>query len=592
MVMPKSRQGKNINLIFVIHFFFCLMFFSLDHSLFGSEMIRAGTIEIASRWTVSDQGLATYQLNLTQMNIVESIKIHVVFKKARENERIRVYELERAEIDFKYEWSGNTGLDNEAVRIELKSSSPLQAKLKRELNPSECKLELFIDNLKNTYWIRGYVAVLDVPFSAKEKFMAELKGGSRHEETISDEWSEDLEEEIDIEGQLDPEKKHVLKGKSLFYGAQGEFVEWMTSFYEAVTGGDVESSLSWDIRVPMVEIYYWEKDVNDWKDVTSKTQDVLVGEKIKIKAKVLPESANVQDGEWEIEGEIIKDYQASESRARMQPIDSGDLKNPNIDFYWRDGAFQGNKSEAIYTAKVEGEEVSGKSIFNVFRPEAMTNVRAAGNVKIASIADKPGEQGACEILPGPPGIAIDTEIQMPGKFEGHPFRFQYVQLIKTNAWVLEKIGHPNYEWKKETSDSLCLDESYPYTSKKRMEDHPGCPLSGAASAYVQMEMETYIMFLPGNGSNSEENIWIPLKRVSWGWKGTSKSNGDPYRYPQPPCEERFMVVSSETPSDFNPEAENCVEHPEWTCCQKGYDWIKTRIVIQNPDEKPPGWKDR
>jgi len=589
--MIKSKNVKSINVLCIFPFVFFSVFFGFHNLGFCTDMIRAGTIEITSHWTVTDQGLATSIYNLTDMKIVESLKIYVVFKKDRENNRVRVYELERAEVDFKYEWSGKFGMDGEVFLYDATITSPLQAKLKRELNPSECQLELYIDKQKNTYRITGKVEVKDIPFSAQGKLVADLKGITRHEETGSEEWTEDREEEIEIEGELDPEKKHVLKGKEPFYGAPGEFVNSMQSFWEGLFGGDVESTFSWDIRVPMVEIRYWEKAKNDWEDITSKTQDALVGKKIKLKAKVLPESANVQDGEWEIDGEIIKDYQASESQAKVYPIDSGDLKNPEVEFFWRNGTFEGDKKKVIYVAKVEGEEISGESTFNVFKPDAKTDVQPAGNIKIDLIADKLGGALKCEILPGPPGIAIDTEVQMPGKFSGNPYRFHYIQLIKTNAWLLEKIGYPNYEWKKDISNTFCLDETYPYTSEKRMKDHPGCPLSNAASAYCQMEMEAYIMFLPSGSLNDEECIWIPLKRVSWRWKGSAKTKGDPYEYPQPPCEAGFTIISSIPPKEYNPKAEDCFEHPQWSCCQKGYNWESTRIVIQNPNIKPPGWKD-
>jgi hypothetical protein len=106
-----------------------------------------------------------------------------------------------------------------------------------------------------------------------------------------------------------------------------------------------------------------------------------------------------------------------------------------------------------------------------------------------------------------------------------------------------------------------------------------------------MEMEAYVMFLPSGSLDDEECIWIPLKRISWGWKGAARTTGDPYEHPQPPCQTRFTIISSIPPKESNPKAEDCFEHPEWSCCHKGYSWVSTRIVVQNPNEKPPGWKD-
>jgi hypothetical protein len=42
------------------------------------------------------------------------------------------------------------------------------------------------------------------------------------------------------------------------------------------------------------------------------------------------------------------------------------------------------------------------------------------------------------------------------------------------------------------------------------------------NAAVQDSFQMWLMFMPTNGVN---NIWVPLRKVSWGWSGTAMRNG-------------------------------------------------------------------
>ena len=112
---------KNFKILFFCKWlFFCLAFFSFSFSSLASERIRAGTIEIKSKASAKDKGTLTSGFNLTNMEIDESLKLEVIFEKNRENERMRVYELGRATVDFKSGLRpGRTGVEADAGRMEV-----------------------------------------------------------------------------------------------------------------------------------------------------------------------------------------------------------------------------------------------------------------------------------------------------------------------------------------------------------------------------------------------------------------------------------------------------------------------------------------
>ncbi len=334
---------------------------------------------------------------------------------------------------------------------------------------------------------------------------------------------------------------------------------------------------------PVVRIYYKDKDITD-----SDSTDIIVGEKVKLKAKIFPEGYGQPHGKWEIGGKIVSGWEAGKNHATVIPFE--DYDKPEIEFFWVDGKFMGEPLKVSYSGEVNGKQIEAKTTINVFKPKAKTEVNSANDIQIALIAETEGGEATCEILPGPPGISLNSEIEMPPPFSGHPYMLEYIQLIKGKNWGLEKIGYPKYEWLKDIDKKFCLDGQYPYTYGNSMEDHPGAPLSNLASIYAQMEFQTYLMLIPSDNPQDKNCIWIPLKKVEWKWKASAKVEGDPYERTQIPCGQKFKIMLKLPPGKFKPKAVNWGEHPTWNCCKEGWDWQYTRNITENPNEEPKNWK--
>ena len=355
------------------------------------------------------------------------------------------------------------------------------------------------------------------------------------------------------------------------------------------SGGNYNVHWTFGKVKPVVRIFKEEKDITD-----SMATDVLVGKKIRLKAKVLPEGYDSPTGKWVFEDpeRIVAGYRASKDSAKKIPFT--DFYKSEIEFFFVNGKFTGKPEKIEYKGQVDGKEVKAKTTINVFRPKAKMDVKPASTIKIGEYSDKPKQKkGVWQILPGPPGIAINSSITMPPGFSGYPYKVQYVQLVKKDCWGLRKVGCPKYNWLKDVGNEFCIDGRYPYTYGESMEDHPGAPLPELASVFVKMDFNTYLMIKPKTGDQDGDCIWIPLKRVDWGWKCSAYINGDPYLYPPLPWEERFTI----TPPGFPPARYKPVkpvdwfELPEWTCCsEENTTWKQTSLYTEDPKEKPKDWK--
>jgi len=543
---------------------FCILgvisiLFALNNLASGKDQIRAGTIEINSNWTATDEGVTTYGFNLTDIKIAESLKFYVVFKKARESNRVRVYELERAEVDFKYEWSGKFGMEHEVFLFDATATPPLQAKLKRKLNPSECQLELYIDKLKNTYKITGKLAVKDIPFSAQGKLIADVKGVIRHEESGSEEWTEDREEEIEIEEELDPEKKHILKGEESFYGAPREFVDSMKSFWEGLVGGDVESTFSWDIRVPMLVIEQDGEDITyDFRK--NNIQEEIVGKKITLMGKVKPSHLKASDHEWTFpDGKYLKEFRVSEDKGEKVELEDSEKKKQEVKFHWYD---EGDKLKLIYSADVEGEKLFAEALFNVKKPEITMRAEIPeGEFAFARVTYSDEEGNAVtgdELIYDPPSENYSikfTHDPLPDQFPGET---QYVQLVHTVGRVEKHkdVLDPCLEINKKG-----LDKKYPYSPGPEATDAPGAPAKYLdLNISVKNHYEMYLMFKP----EGEGSIFVPLRVMGWDWIVLAKRKGV--------TDEHIWDVSG-SKIRKNPQDRKAEDYPEWNLrMHEGMKW--------------------
>jgi hypothetical protein len=106
-------------------------------------------------------------------------------------------------------------------------------------------------------------------------------------------------------------------------------------------------------------------------------QDVVVGERIKLKAVVYPDDKDSKQGEWSIgsitpksggtykEKKFLKDFMVSGEKGEVVELKGEELKEPEIKFHWWD---EGKNIKVKYKTVVDGKEVTGESTFNVRKP--------------------------------------------------------------------------------------------------------------------------------------------------------------------------------------------------------------------------------
>jgi hypothetical protein len=511
--MTSFQKFCAICILIIIFGFFAKVPFS-----YGKDRIRAGTIEIRSRGTATDKGSATYGFNLTDMVMEESLKLNLVFKMDRGNERIRVYEIERAEVDFGAKMSGKTGVETEAGMVKL--IVPQQGQLKRPLSKSDCDLSLYIDMKKQTYKITGEVMVSNIPFSSNAKAMGKIAGTPPQVEDLSEKWTEDREEEINIEGELSLEQKDVLKGQESFYGAPSEFVDWTKSFWQGLFGGNIEASIIWDIRIPMLVIEQDGRDITyDFRK--NNVQDEVVGKKINLMGKVKPSHLKTSNHEWTFPKEkCVKEFRANNDKGEKVELDDADKKKQEVKFHWYN---KGDKLKLIYSADVEGEKLFAEALYKVKKPEITMRAEIPeGEFTYASVTyedDQGNEVTGNELIYDPPSADYSikfTHDPLPNQFPGET---QYVQLVHTvcRAEKHKDALSPCLELDKEG-----IDKKYPYSPGPEATDAPGAPVKYLdLNISVKNHYEMHLMFKP----DGEGSIFVPLRVIDWDWILIAKRKG-------------------------------------------------------------------
>lgn len=98
------------------------------------------------------------------------------------------------------------------------------------------------------------------------------------------------------------------------------------------------------------------------------------------------------------------------------------------------------------------------------------------------------------------------------------------------------------------SQGFGLDSGYPYESGAIASDSPGLTFQTAfESVIIDESFDMYLMFKP----SSTEAIWVPIKKLNWGWDATAeKINGT------------WQIVG--TPTKFSNPPTDVTTHPQWS----------------------------
>lgn len=325
-------------------------------------------------------------------------------------------------------------------------------------------------------------------------------------------------------------------------------------------GGEVNYSVAWDFGdpKPIVQIHYEEEDVTDDE------VDVMIGRKVKLKAKALPEGLSISNPSWEIDRDlIVAGYESKLGGARILPFEKGAFEKPELEFFFMKGSFGGLESKIKFTGKIDNTEAEAETTMKVFQPEiGKADVLSWGSVTVG-----PHSDGACHLYLGSvpanrDGMEIQHEIVMPWVDEDQHL-LQHVQRIKE-----EMLEHRGEMYVRQKSEEWCIDTNYPAGNRPPAPreawfiDSPGPSILPRSTKEIHVldQFETYLMFKPSSNPEDPDAIWVPMEVQRWDWAAgaiCSTTQGNP------PCSSATCTTIYTALPD--PVPEPWPAHPEWNC---------------------------
>jgi len=350
--------------------------------------------------------------------------------------------------------------------------------------------------------------------------------------------------------------------------------------------GDVTYTLSWKIEKIEPHILIYRLKGDDWYDITDATpdeeeQEITLGERLTLRAMVVRpgETGEPPKGEWEIKGKILKDWVASTSGT--EEVKAEKNKKETEFFWWK------KPRSTVVKYRTADKKLVGKTEFKLLMPEVRVD-------------PEPGRQWAfskkepCELDPDSPSMKVTSTVSLP---KDKPFCLEYVQLVWGDNWSL-KGGDGDFFWYEDVHDFM-LDATYPYNGESckaesgsvvfAMQDTPNAPLEAlTASVYWDQKFQTYLMFRPGN--RGDNNAWVPLRRVDWGWKAKAISKINPWDYfypednktPKPACKDRFDRPVGKLPVSYPYRPKKAQHYPKWSATfPEGKHMTNTGVRVQD-----------
>ncbi len=325
-------------------------------------------------------------------------------------------------------------------------------------------------------------------------------------------------------------------------------------------GGEVNYSVAWDFGdpKPIVQIHFEEENVTDDE------VDVMIGRKVKLKAKALPEGLSINNASWEIDRDlIVAGYTSKKSGARVVAFAEDAFNQTELEFFYKKGSFGGLESKIKFTGKIDNTEAEAETTMKVFQPEiGSSEIKPYSSAQVGLHAD-----GNCHLYLGSvatnrDGMEIQQDIVMPW-FDEEQHLLQYVQLIREDL-----LEYRSESYIRQANDEWCLDTNYPANNRPptptqaRFLDSPGPPvLPGATKeVHVHDQFETYLMFKPSSNPEDPDAIWVPIEVQRWDWAaGVQCSASQSF----PPCDATTCPpIYTSTP---DPTPEPWPHHPEWSC---------------------------
>jgi hypothetical protein len=362
--------------------------------------------------------------------------------------------------------------------------------------------------------------------------------------------------------------------------------------------GDVQYQVSWVFGKvkPEVQIYQITDADKEPRDITNITEpkNILVGQKVKLEAKVIPAADPGQEGAWNIpENRVIKGFQATPEKGEVLLFK--DNKTKRVEFFFIDGSPSGRDEKISYTAAVDGKKIEGKTTFKVFKPGATLEDKnwqkkaTIGEWKYFDQNGKVTSVSSCRLTLGDQaklpkgyvsdpketkvaaGMYINYTVTLSGPFSGQGHQLEYINLVKENVVECKDSGVYNmvYRYCTNKEDQWYSDKSYPYANligegELVFNDSPGTDLGDETKTITEhRQFQTFLMFRPSKDNDDDKSVWVPLKLVTWEYKtaaervrpGQSSIKADP---------QDFRLTVNQPP---NPIEKNWTggpkEYPQW-----------------------------
>lgn len=355
-------------------------------------------------------------------------------------------------------------------------------------------------------------------------------------------------------------------------------------------GGDVRYQVDWtfgDVQ-PMVEI--WREDDN----ITDETSDVVIGRKVKLKAKILPEGLEPKNGLWELDGNVIADYTADEIKAKVKRLGDKDLKKQEIEFYYIEGDFGGREIPVKWSGKVNNQDVEAEATMKVFSPKVRDRDLIGESTVSIGMYGKDCRMYAglltqADPPQGLPGMEMRHSIYMP-PVDDTSNLLQYVQMMQEDM-----LMYYDHDYEVQVSEDWCLDTVYPANERKptpdeaEFQDTPGPQLDVDITKehHESNWFKTYLMFMPSSNKDDPDAIWIPVELIEWDWSGGALNVKQNVR--TPPCDTTTFQPLYADPPDASPSYQQWPEHPKWDCNAKNTP--KRTVTVMNPDQEKE-WNDK
>jgi len=379
-----------------------------------------------------------------------------------------------------------------------------------------------------------------------------------------------------------------MNGSELNSGSNNGFISWTSeeleygfqyqSFmgikYEPPQSGDVKYKANWYFGEPPPTVEIHRETNGKWINITDDTVPVITGEKIKLRAVVIPEDKDSDNGEWNVNGtgqagdgppqNVIKGYEAGcRKGGRVIPLDN--FKTKELEFYWVDGG----SGEIKYTLDFNKEEITAQGNFEIQRPNYKVTVNASQENRIGApymgekLERKDCWSGGSYDIVNPDdlvmqyqGIRFKAENLDKGTIDGEE---QWVQILDDTYYQKYHNGSASTQ-----SISDALDNCYPYQSGSQTMDAPGMKLEvdgkrvqattvdgkgvNLAAAKKTQVNRMYLMFR----SALAESEWVPIKIINWTWVGWTEYDGN-----------SWVKLPGDVVIPNQPEAVDTAQYPQW-----------------------------